>query len=460
MTVSTRFIVVGADAAGMSAASEARRVDPGLNIIAYDRGGYASYSQCGLPYLVGNVVSNHQRLIARSVTEFAERGIAVHLGHEVTAVDPMRHVLQVRDSQGTETEQGYDQLLLATGASPIPPVIPGLDLDGVFHLDVMEDGLAIRTYIQKYQPKRAVIIGGGYIGLEMAENLQRLGLAVALVQRGPQVFPSVDVGITLPINEELARHGVDVSMCESVVEACGGADGRVAEVQTSQGPIPADVVLVATGVRPSTALAEAAGIDLGVNGAIAVDDHQRTSAPDVFAAGDCAEHWHRLLRRPTWIPLGTTANKQGRIAGRNAAGGDETFAGIVGTAVVRVFDLEVGRTGLTEREAAAAGLSCMVTSLDSTDYAGYLPGARALTVKLVTEQGTGRLLGGQAVGYGGVAKRIDVLATALYADMTVDELTRLDLAYAPPFNSVWDPIQVAATKLLRQGATDRPGDGR
>jgi NADPH-dependent 2,4-dienoyl-CoA reductase/sulfur reductase-like enzyme len=453
MTVSTRFIVVGADAAGMSAASEARRVDPDLDIVAYDRGGYASYSQCGLPYLVGNVVSEHQRLIARSVTEFAARGITVHLGHEVIAVDPMRRVLQVRDPQGTETEQGYDRLLLATGASPVPPPIPGLDLAGVFHLDVMEDGLAIRGYIQKYQPRRAVIIGGGYIGLEMAENLQRLGLVVALVQRGAQLFPSVDVGITVPINEELARHGVDVSMCESVVQACGGADGRVAEVQTSQGAIPADLVLVATGVRPSTTLAEAAGIELGANGAIAVDDHQRTSAPDVFAAGDCAEHWHRLLRRPTWVPLGTTANKQGRIAGRNAAGGDEAFAGIVGTAVVRVFDLEVGRTGLTEREAAAAGLSCMVTSLDSTDYAGYLPGARALTIKLVAEQGTGRLLGGQAVGYGGVAKRIDVLATALYADMTVDDLTRLDLAYAPPFNSVWDPIQVAATKLLRQGAT-------
>lgn len=187
--MSTRFIVVGADAAGMSAASEARRVDPELEIVAYDRGGYASYSQCGLPYLVGNVVPKHQRLIARSVTEFAARGIAVHLGHEVTAVDPMRHVLQVRDPQGTETEQGYDQLLLTTGASPIQPSIPGLDLTGMFHLDVMEDGLAIRGYMQKYQPRRAVIIGGGYIGLEMAENLQRLGLAVALVKRGLSCFP-------------------------------------------------------------------------------------------------------------------------------------------------------------------------------------------------------------------------------------------------------------------------------
>lgn len=449
--MSPRFVIIGADAAGMSAASEARRADPDLEIVAYDRGGYASYSQCGLPYLVGDVVAEHQQLTARTVTEFAARGITVHLGHEVTAVDPARRLLQVRDPQGIETEQVYDRLLLATGASPARPPIPGLDLTGVFHLDVMEDGLAIRAYIQKYQPRRAAIIGGGYIGLEMAENLRRLGLAVALVQRGPQIFPSVDVDIAIPITEELVRHGVDVSMCESVVQACGGHHGRIAEVQTSQGVIAADLVVLATGVTPNVELAAAAAIALGSTGAIAVDDHQRTSAPDTFAAGDCAEHWHRLLRRPTWVPLGTTANKQGRIAGRTAAGGDATFAGIVGTAVVRVFDLEVGRTGLTEGEAAAAGVDCVATMLDSTNHAGYLPSARGLTIKLVAERGTGRLLGGQAVGYGGVAKRIDVLAAALYAGLTVEELTRLDLAYAPTFNSVWDPIQVSATALLRQG---------
>ncbi|MDP9370452.1 MAG: FAD-dependent oxidoreductase [Chloroflexota bacterium] len=453
--MSTRFIVVGADAAGMSAASEARRVDPDLEIVAYDRGGYASYSQCGLPYLVGGVVAEHHQLTARTVTEFAARGITVHLGHEVTAVDPARHTLRARDPHGAETEQAYDTLLFATGASPARPLIPGLDQTGVFHLDVMEDGLAMRAYIQKYQPRRAVIIGGGYIGLEMAENLRRLGLAVALVQRGPQLFPSVDVDISVPITEELGRHGVDVSWCDSVVEACEGGHGRVAEVHTNKGAVRADLVLLATGVKPTVELASAAGIALGATGAIAVDDHQRTSAPGIFAAGDCAEHWHRLLGRPTWMPLGTTANKQGRIAGRNAAGGAEAFAGIVGTAIARVFDLEVGRTGLTEREAMAAGIACVATTLASTDHAGYLPDARPLTVKLVAERDSGRLLGGQAVGRGGVAKRVDVVATALHAGLSVEDLTRLDLAYAPPFNSVWDPIQVAATVLLRAGLGDR-----
>jgi NADPH-dependent 2,4-dienoyl-CoA reductase/sulfur reductase-like enzyme len=449
--MSRRFLIIGADAAGMSAASEARRVDPDLEIVAYDRGGFASYSQCGLPYLVSGVVQDRVQLVARTVEEFTARGITVRLGHEVIAVDPVRRMVRVRQPSDGETEQGYDTLLLATGASPARPPVPGIDLAGVFHLDVMEDAIAMQAYLRAHQPKRAVIVGGGYIGLEMVENLRRLGVAVGVVQRGPQLFPSVDVDIAAPINEELARHGVDIALCESVLQACEGSHGRIVAIQTSQGSLPVDLVLLATGVRPNTDLAEAAGIPRGATGAIAVDDYLQTNAPDVFAAGDCAEHWHRLLRRPAWVPLGTTANKQGRIAGRNVAGGHEAFAGIVGTAITRVFHLAVGRTGLTEGEAAAAGMDCVATTLDSTDHAGYLPSARGLTIKLVAERGTGRLLGGQAVGYGGVAKRIDVVATALYAGLTIEELTRLDLAYAPPFNSVWDPIQVAAAALLRQG---------
>ncbi len=445
-----QFIVVGADAAGMSAASEARRVNPDMEIIAYDRGGFASYSQCGLPYLIGGVIEDRQTLIARTVEEFAARSISVKLGHEVVGLDPVRRVVRVRERNEGVTEHPYDKLLLATGASPVRSSFPGFDLAGVFHLDVMEDALNLRAYLREHQPRRAAIVGGGYIGLEMAENLRRLGLTVYLVQRGSQLFPAMDVDISVPIDDELARHGVEVELCETVLEGCKGAHDRIVAIQTSQGTVPIDLVLVATGVCPNTALAEAAGVDLGRTGAIAVDDHLRTSVPDVFAAGDCAEHWHRLLQQPAWVPLGTTANKQGRVAGHNAAGKDEAFAGIVGTAVVQVFDLEVGRTGLTEREAAEAGFDCVTVTLDSTDHAGYMPDARALTVKLVAERDTGQLLGGQAVGYGGVAKRIDVVATALYAGLTVEELTRLDLAYAPPFNSVWDPVQVTATKLLRR----------
>lgn len=451
MNTPQRFVIIGADAAGMSAASEARRTDPDLEIIAYDRGSFASYSQCGLPYLVGGVVEDRHQLIARTVEEFAQRAINVHLKHEVTAIDPTRKRVRVRElANGAETEQSYDRLLIATGASPAKLQVPGLYLEGVFHLDVMEDALALQAYLRTHQPKQAVIVGGGYIGLEMAENLVRLGLQVRLVQRGQQLFPSVDVEIATSLNEELERHGVDLSLCESVVQACKGHAGRVVDVHTSQGEVPADLVLLATGAQPNVAVAQAAGVHLGGTGAIAVDDRLRTSVPDIFAAGDCAEHWHRLLQQPAWVPLGTTANKQGRIAGRNAAGGDESFAGIVGTAITRVFDLQVGRTGLTEREAVAAGHPCVAKVLKSTDHAGYLPGAQQLTVKLVVEQSTGRVLGGQAIGRAGVDKRIDVLATALYTGLTIEELTQLDLAYAPPFNSVWDPIQVAATALLRR----------
>jgi len=459
-TKTERLLIIGADAAGMSAAAEARRLAKELRIVAFDRGNAASYSQCGLPYLVGGVVADTSRLIARTVEQFAAQDITVHLGHEVTAIDPARGIASGRAlPDGVEWDEPYDRLVIATGASPVrPPGVPGLDLDGVFVLDVLEDALALQTYLQQHSPQHAVIVGGGYIGLEMAENLVRLGLSVRLIQRGEHLFPSLDVDMALPLAQELARYGVDLSLCDSVLEACEGAHGRVVDVHTNAGDLPADLVLLATGVSPNVALAQTAGIVCGSTGAIAVDDYQRTNVPGIFAAGDCAEHWHRLLRRPAWVPLGTTANKQGRIAGRNAAGGDATFDGIVGTAITRLFDLEIGRTGLSEREARAEGIACQSTTLDSTDHAGYLPDAQPLTVKLVAESGSGRLLGAQAVGRAGVAKRIDVLATALYAGLTLADLPRLDLAYAPPFNSVWDPLQVTATSLLRQGAMRQGAD--
>jgi NADPH-dependent 2,4-dienoyl-CoA reductase/sulfur reductase-like enzyme len=446
-----RLVIIGADAAGMSAATEARRLDQQLEIVALDRGSVASYSQCGLPYLVGDVVSDWRHLIARTVEEFAARNITVRLGHEVVTIDPHRQLLQVRqESAGAEYEQPYDQLLIATGAEPIKPSAPGLELEGVFGLDILEDALALQAYLRKYHPQRAVIVGGGYIGLEMAENLVRRGLHVWLIQRNEQLFPAVDKEIAHPLTQELERHGVDLHLRDSILQACAGQHGRVRSVQTTACEIATDLVLLATGIQPNVTLAQAAGIHCGATGAIAVNTRMQTNIPTIFAAGDCAEHWHRLLRRPVWVPLGTTANKQGRIAGRNLTGGDATFGGIVGTAITRLFDLGVGRTGLSEREARAAGLSCVTTTVDSADHAGYLPDAHPLLLKLIAEQGTGRLLGAQAVGRSGVAKRIDVVATALYADLTLEDVPQLDLAYAPPFNSVWDPLQAAASGLLRK----------
>ncbi len=364
-------------------------------------------ADCGLPYLVGGLVADTSRLVARTVEQFAAQEITVRLGHEAIAIDPAHGLVRVRDaSSGGEGDEPYDRLVIATGASPVrPPAVPGLDLDGVFVLDVLEDALALQTYVRRHNPRHAVIVGGGYIGLEMAENLARLGLSVRLIQRGEHLFPSVDVDMAVPLAEEFERHGVDLNLCDSVLEACIGDHGRVVDVHTNAGELPADLVLLATGVAPDVALARTAGVMCGPTGAIAVDDHQRTNLPGIYAAGDCAEHWHRLLQRPAWVPLGTTANKQGRVAGRNAA--------------------------------------------------GYLPDAQPLTVKLVVETGSGRLLGAQAVGRAGVAKHIDVFVTALYAGLTLEELPQLDLAYAPPFNSVWDPLQVAATTLLRRGVGRR-----
>lgn len=452
-----RFIIIGADAAGMSAASEARRQNPELEITAFDKGSFASYSQCGLPYFIGELVRDRQRLVARTVEEFAERGITVKVNHQVTGINPAQRVIQVKDltCSSSNFTCSYDRLLIAIGASPVRSHLPGLDLAGVFHLDVMEDALAIKKYLHDFHPQKAVVVGGGYIGLEMAENLLGLGLQVHLVQSLEQLFPSVDLEIATHLQEELAKNGVNVSLCDSVVEGCAGEHGRVIDVQTNQGDIPADLVVLATGTRPNVELAKAAGIKVGPTGAIAVDDHLRTNLPDIYAAGDCAEHWHRLLKKPAWVPLGTTSNKQGRIAGYNAAGGEATFTGIVGTAITRVFGREVARTGLTESEAKAAGIKCVATTLKSTDHAGYMPDTQPLILKLVTEYDTGRLLGGQVVAGKGADKRIDVLATALYKNLTLEDLTRLDLAYAPPFNSVWDPIQVAATSLLRLRASQK-----
>jgi NADPH-dependent 2,4-dienoyl-CoA reductase/sulfur reductase-like enzyme len=451
MTSKRCLVVIGGVAAGMSAASKARRSDPELDIVVFEKGEWISYSACGLPYFVGGLVERPDQLVARTVEGFAKQRIDVKLRHAVTGIDTQNRVVHVVDQSspgGRSFDVPYDALMIATGARPIRPDVARLDLEGVFNVYQMPDALTLREFIARRKPKRAVIVGGGYIGLELAESLARFGIELHVVQRPPQLFSSIDKEITDLVARELDRHAVDLTLGDSVLEACEGEDGHVTCVQTSMGTIPTDLVLVATGARPNVELAARAGITLGAAGAIAIDNHQRTSAPDVYAGGDCAEHFHRILRRPTWVPLGTTANKQGRVAGANIAGDDTVFPGIVGTTITRVFDLEVGRTGLTEAEAKKEGLDYAATVVDYTDIAGYYPGAAPLRIKLVAERSSGRLLGVQAAGRG-VDKRIDVAATALHAGMTVDELGWLDLGYVPPLNSVWDPLMVAANAVLK-----------
>ncbi len=448
MSASQRLVVIGGTAAGASAAAKARRTNPDLEILMLERSAFVSYGSCGLPYLIGGVITDHRQLIARTPEDFTRSGIQVRTRHEVTRIDPERRLVTVRDLEHREVSQEpFDTLVLSTGGVAARPPIPGIDLPGVFQLRTIEDGLAIRGWLQEHYPRQAVIVGGGYIGLEMAEAFRTVGLDVTVVEMLPQVMPNLDPDMAQLVLEEVTRQEVTVLLSHRVERIEG--DGRVQQVIAGDQVIPAGIVLVATGVKPNVTLAEEAGIALGSTGAVAVDDHQRTNVPGIYAAGDVAEAYHRVTSRPAYVPLGTTANKQGRVAGENAAGGDARFHGIVGTAVAKIFGLEVARTGLTEGEAQRAGWDVRTTTIKHGAIAHYMPDPVPLHVKLIYQPGTGRLLGAQMIGRRGAAKRIDVIAAALHAGWTVEELSRLDLSYAPPYAPVWDPILVAANVALK-----------
>jgi NADPH-dependent 2,4-dienoyl-CoA reductase/sulfur reductase-like enzyme len=448
-----RLVVVGGVAAGLSAALRARRLDPDLDVAVFERTGYCAYSACGLPYLVAGAVVDHRALVARTPADLAKEGVAVALHHEVTEVDPRAGRVRVRDlDAGTERDEPFDALLLATGGRARLP-FPGMDLPGAFFVRTVEDGLAIRAALEHERPARAVIAGGGYIGLEMAEALRARGVATTLVEMLPRVLPLVDAEIAADIEAELGRHGVEVRT-STRVEAVEG-DVRVRRVVVSGAggegteAIDVDLVVVGVGVTPDTSLAAAGGVPLGARGAVATDEGMRSGLEGVWAAGDCAETRHRLHDGPAYVPLGTTANKQGRVAGATIAGRDETFPGVVGTAALKVFDLGVARTGLSEAEAAEARLDAVGATIVHRSRAGYYPGVAPLRVKLVVERSGGRLLGAQLAGPEGAPLRVDVVAAALHAGATVDDLGAFDLAYAPPFAPVWDPLLIAAREAGR-----------
>jgi len=445
-----RVIIIGGVAAGMSAAAKARRSDPALEIVAYERSGYVSYGSCGFPYAIKGEIARVEDVVVRTPERFAKQGITALVRHEVLEIDPAGGSVLVRNlNNGAEFRDRWDALVLTTGGAASRPPFPGVNLPGIFTLRTVEDALAIQQWIREHRPARGVIIGGGYIGLEMAEALDAHGMQITLVERLPQVLPNLDPEMAGHVQAELSRQGVEVNL-DQPVEGFGG-DERVREVVAGGRRIPADIVILAVGVKPNVELARAAGIALGPTGAVAVDDHQRTNLPSVWAAGDVAEALHRVTGRPAWVPLGTTANKQGRVAGENVAGGDARFPGIVGTAVVKVFDLEAASSGLSEARARIGGYNVESVSATANSRAHYMPGHHPIHVKLVYESGSRRLLGGQLVGVEGVAKRIDIIAAALHQGWTVDELAELDLSYAPPFAPVWDPILVAANLARREG---------
>jgi NADPH-dependent 2,4-dienoyl-CoA reductase/sulfur reductase-like enzyme len=450
-----RLVVIGGVAAGMSAAAKAKRVNREMAAVVYEKGPYISYAACGMPYFIAGDVADYRSLLARTPEQMAKQGVEVHVRHEVTAVDPDARTVAVRDLEGgREFTQGYDRLVIATGARPVRPRLPGLDLEGVFVLRALDEGRALQRFLfehRQHRPQRAVVIGGGYVGVEMAETFRRLGLDVKMVVRSGQVMrAALDDDVREVVEEELARQGVEVVTGRLVAfEGSRRVETVLVENRTANTRWPCDVALLGVGVRPETALAQAAGVALGATGAIATDSHMRTNLPGVYAAGDCAEAFHLVADEPAYIPLGSTANKQGRVAGTNAAGGEATFGGVVGTMVVRAFDLAVARTGLTVAQAQALGYTVRAPMIKDRDASHYFPGAAPITVKLVVDEETGRLLGGQIAGRRGVAKRIDVLATVLHHRLTVADLQRLDLSYAPPFAPVWDPILVAANVAAR-----------
>ncbi|MFY1704121.1 FAD-dependent oxidoreductase [Micromonospora sp. WMMA1923] len=448
-----RLVVVGGDAAGMTAASQARRLRDrdDLEIVAFERGHFTSYSACGIPYWIGGVVDDRDELIARHPATFRESyQIDVRLRHEVTRIDLDRREVVARDLDGDrEIRERYDTLMYAVGATPRLPAWADSQVAGIFGVQTLDDGAALRAWLESEPaPRRAVVVGGGYIGVEMAEALIQRGLTVTLVEQAEQPMTTVDPDMAVRVADAMRALGIEI---RTGVEVTGlrERDGRVTAVVTDDGPVPADVVVLGLGVRPNTALAEAAGLPLGSSGGVRVDRRMRVlGVPDVWAAGDCVESLHRVSGLPVHIPLGTHANKQGRVAGINIGGGYAAFPGVIGTAVTKVCELEVGRTGLREQDAHAAGFEFVSVHVESTNRAGYYPGARPMTVKLIAERPSGRLLGAQIVGWSEAAKRIDALAVALWNEMTVDDMTGLDLGYAPPYAPVWDPVLIAARKAV------------
>ena len=444
-----RLVVIGGDAAGMSAASQAKRLrGDAIEVVAFERGAHSSYSACGIPYWIAGDVDDDERLVARSPEEHRRNGIDLRMLTEVEAIDLAAGQVAVRDlASGRRYREGFDELVIATGAVPVRPPLPGVDAIGVLGVQTLDDGEALLAHLEGRRPGHAVVVGGGYIGIEMAEALVRRGLEVTVVDQAPQPMSTLDTDMGELVHAAMEKLGIDVRTGTGVEGFETDADGRVRAVVTGEGSVPADVVVLGIGVRPNTELAAAAGLPLGDHGGLRIDVQLRVLGHDhVWAGGDCVEVLNLVSGQYEHVPLGTHANKHGRVIGHNLGGSYATFPGVVGTAVSKVFNLEIARTGLRERDARRAGFGYVTVTVRSGTKASYFPGSQGLTVKMTAERHTGRLLGTQIVGNEGSAKRIDTAATALWNHMTVEQMTALDLAYAPPFSPVWDPILVAARK--------------
>lgn len=439
-----KIVIVGGVAGGATAAARIRRLDENAEIIVFERSGYISYANCGLPYYIGDAITEPEALTLQTPESFFTRfRVTMKVRHEVTALHPDRKTVSVKNLEtGEEFEESYDKLILSPGAKPTQPRLPGVGLEKLFTLRTVEDTFRIKEYINTRHPKSAVLAGGGFIGLELAENLRNLGMDVTIVQRPKQLMNPFDPDMASFIHSEMRRHGIRLALGHTV-EGFEEKDGGVDVLLKDEAPLHADMVVLAIGVTPDTALAKEAGLELGIKGSIVVNDRMETSVPDIYAAGDAVQVKHYVTGQDALISLAGPANKQGRIIADNICGGDSRYQGSQGSSVIKIFDMTAATTGINETNAKKAGLDTDKVILSPMSHAGYYPGGKVMTMKVVFEKETYRLLGAQIVGYEGVDKRIDVLATAIHAGLKATELKDLDLAYAPPYSSAKDPVNMA-----------------
>ena len=439
-----KVVIVGGVAGGATAAARIRRLDEQAEIVVFERSGYISYANCGLPYYIGDVITDPEELTLQTPESFFSRfRVDMKVRHEVTAIHPERKTVSVKNLETDEVfEESYDKLILSPGAKPTQPRLPGVGIDKLFTLRTVEDTFRIKEYINQNHPKSAVLAGGGFIGLELAENLRELGMDVTIVQRPKQLMNPFDADMASMIHSEMRKHGVKLALGYTV-EGFEERNGGVDVLLKDNAPLHADMVVLAIGVTPDTALAREAGLELGIKGSIVVNDRMETSVPDIYAAGDAVQVKHYVTSEDALISLAGPANKQGRIIADNICGGDSRYLGSQGSSVIKVFDMTAATTGINETNARKAGLDVDTVILSPMSHAGYYPGGKVMTMKVVFEKGTYRLLGAQIVGYDGVDKRIDVLATAIHAGLKATQLKDLDLAYAPPYSSAKDPVNMA-----------------
>lgn len=447
-----KLIVIGAVAAGTKAASKAKRENPNMDVKIFTKEEHISYAGCGLPYYIGGIIKEKHELVVRTPEVFKkEQDIDIFIKHEVTKIDANSKKIYITNLDTQEQlEYEYDKLVMATGASPIKPPLDNINLKNIFTLRSVTDAFEIRDLVDAGKVKKAVVVGGGFIGLEVAENLKHRGVDVTLIELAPHVLPPFDEEIALLAQTHMVDKGINIITNEKVL----GFEGKdvVTKVKSTAGDFEADIVVLSIGVRPNVKLAVDAGIELGVTGAIKVDKHMQTNMKDIFAVGDCAENVNLVTNLPAWYPMGSTSNKTGRIAGNNVVNGDnmDSLEGVLGTTIVKLFDINAAKTGLSERDARKAGMNIETILVPATDKAHYYPGNKPIITKLIVEKASHKILGAQIIGSGIVDKPIDIIATAMTLNAKVDDLTKLDLAYAPPFSMAMSSTIMAANVMLNK----------